>query len=168
MKVLFDQELSTVSNSTLRHLHAKANAVSAANEYLTAHQLKMLKEILEQQKQNLVFKNCITEEFNLESEERSDDVDHANADLSNFQRLRFRTRENLYEKKIDEALKRLDNNEYGYCKDCGGPIAYSRLIARPTADLCIQCKEEAERDENINYDGRKSRSSGDYANLNFA
>ncbi|MBF0360682.1 MAG: TraR/DksA C4-type zinc finger protein [Oligoflexia bacterium] len=167
MKALFDQERSTLSNS-FRHHHLHSKHSSVSQECLTAHQIAMLRGMLEQQKQNLVFKNCITEEFNLESEERSDDVDHANADLSNFQRLRFRTRENLFEKKIDEALKRMENNEYGLCKDCGGPIAYSRLLARPTADMCIQCKEEAERDEITNYDARKSRSLGEYVNFNFA
>lgn len=133
---------------------------------LTKTELSLLRARLEEQKRNLIFKNCVNEEFNLDQEECSDDVDHANADLSNFQRLRFRTRENLYEKKIDEALKRMENNEYGFCKDCGNVIGFSRLMARPTADLCIQCKEEAERDELSSSVGHRSRSFGEFLNLN--
>ncbi|MBF0313640.1 MAG: TraR/DksA C4-type zinc finger protein [Oligoflexia bacterium] len=128
---------------------------------LNKSEVAVLRKILEEQKKNLVFKNCQMDEFNLDQEECSDDVDHANADLSTFQRLRFRTRENLYEKKIDESLKRLECSEYGLCKDCGTPINFSRLLARPTADLCIQCKEEAERDELSSGNNQRSRSLGE-------
>lgn len=54
--------------------------------------------------------------------------------------LRARDRERKLLKKIVEALVRLDNDEYGYCEVCGVEIGYQRLIARPTATLCIDCK----------------------------
>jgi len=43
-------------------------------------------------------------------------------------------------KKIEEALHKLDNHEYGYCESCGVKIGIRRLEARPTATLCIDCK----------------------------
>ena len=54
--------------------------------------------------------------------------------------LRARDRERKLIKKIDEALQRLDNHEYGECESCGVEIGIRRLEARPTATLCIDCK----------------------------
>jgi len=54
--------------------------------------------------------------------------------------LRTRDRERKLIKKIDEALARLDEHEYGYCEACGVEIGIRRLEARPTATLCIDCK----------------------------
>ena len=46
---------------------------------------------------------------------------------------------------IDGALERIDNGTYGTCIRCGQPIAPERLEALPYAELCIDCKREAER-----------------------
>lgn len=54
--------------------------------------------------------------------------------------LRTRDRERKLIKKIDEALQRIDDNDYGYCEACGIEIGTRRLEARPTATLCIDCK----------------------------
>lgn len=54
--------------------------------------------------------------------------------------LRTRDRELKLVKKIEEALHKLDNHEYGYCESCGVKIGIRRLEARPTATLCIDCK----------------------------
>jgi len=54
--------------------------------------------------------------------------------------LRTRDRERKLIKKIEEALNRIDDGEYGYCEACGVEIGIRRLEARPTATLCIDCK----------------------------
>lgn len=54
--------------------------------------------------------------------------------------LRTRDRERKLLRKIDEALKALEINEYGWCESCGSEIGIRRLEARPTASLCIDCK----------------------------
>lgn len=54
--------------------------------------------------------------------------------------LRTRDRERKLIKKINDALTSLDNNDYGYCEQCGVEIGIQRLEARPTATLCIDCK----------------------------
>jgi DnaK suppressor protein len=54
--------------------------------------------------------------------------------------LRARDRERKLIKKIDEALERIDDHDYGYCEACGVEIGVRRLEARPTATLCIDCK----------------------------
>jgi DnaK suppressor protein len=54
--------------------------------------------------------------------------------------LRNRDRERKLIKKINEMLAKIDAGEYGYCENCGVEIGLSRLEARPTATLCIDCK----------------------------
>jgi DnaK suppressor protein len=54
--------------------------------------------------------------------------------------LRTRDRERKLIKKIEETLTKIDNDEYGYCEACGVEIGLRRLEARPTANLCIDCK----------------------------
>ena len=54
--------------------------------------------------------------------------------------LRTRDRERKLMAKIDESLNRIDSGEYGICEECGIEIGINRLKARPTAELCIDCK----------------------------
>lgn len=54
--------------------------------------------------------------------------------------LRNRDRERKLIKKINEMLAKIDAGDYGYCDNCGVEIGLSRLEARPTATLCIDCK----------------------------
>lgn len=48
---------------------------------------------------------------------------------------------------IDGALKRIEKNDYGICKYCGGEIGEKRLIARPTASSCIDCKTKLQEND---------------------
>jgi DnaK suppressor protein len=54
-------------------------------------------------------------------------------------------RKTLYLNQIDSALKKIENGDYGYCFECGDDINIKRLEARPTATLCIICKEVKEK-----------------------
>jgi DnaK suppressor protein len=77
-----------------------------------------------------------------------DPNDRATQESDMGMELRTRERERKLLNKIDKTLKKLDENEYGYCESCGVEIGIRRLEARPTADLCIDCKtrqEELER-----------------------
>ncbi|MFY8727794.1 TraR/DksA C4-type zinc finger protein, partial [Klebsiella pneumoniae] len=47
-------------------------------------------------------------------------------------------------KKIEKTLKKVEDEDFGYCESCGVEIGIRRLEARPTADLCIDCKTLAE------------------------
>ena len=58
--------------------------------------------------------------------------------------LRNRDRERRLMKKIENTLKKLESEDFGYCDSCGVEIGIKRLEARPTADLCIDCKTLAE------------------------
>lgn len=70
----------------------------------------------------------------------ADPNDRASQESDLALELRSRDRERRLIKKIDEALNRIENGEYGYCDSCGVEIGYLRLEARPTATLCIDCK----------------------------
>ena len=61
--------------------------------------------------------------------------------------LRARDRERKLLRKIDKALDRLASDDYGYCESCGVEIGLRRLEARPTAELCIDCKHLEEEKE---------------------
>ncbi len=64
--------------------------------------------------------------------------------------LRTRDRERKLIKKIEDALERLQEDEFGYCEACGIEIGLKRLEARPTATLCIDCKTLSEIKERQN------------------
>jgi DnaK suppressor protein len=124
-------------------------------------QLKKFKKLLEEQKSNILFNDkVIREDFNLSQDDRYDEVDQASAELDQGMRMRFRNRERFLIKKIDEALARIEDGTFGECESCGCEIGINRLLARPTATLCVECKEEQERIENSSVDGRRPKSLG--------
>ena len=61
--------------------------------------------------------------------------------------LRIRDRERKLKSKVEKALERLENGTFGICEECSGEISEGRLKARPVTTLCIQCKEEQEKQE---------------------
>ena len=74
----------------------------------------------------------------------ADPTDRAAQESDFSLELRTRDRERKLLKKIDEALRHLEQGEFGYCEDCGAEIGIRRLEARPTATLCIECKTISE------------------------
>jgi DnaK suppressor protein len=77
----------------------------------------------------------------------ADPNDRASQESDISLELRNRDRERKLIKKIDEILLRIENNDYGYCENCGIEIGLKRLEARPTATLCIDCKTVDEQRE---------------------
>jgi len=69
-----------------------------------------------------------------------DPNDRASQETDMSLELRSRDREGKLVKKINEALDRIEDGDYGYCEKCGEEVGVSRLEARPTAELCIDCK----------------------------
>ena len=69
-----------------------------------------------------------------------DPNDRASQETDMSLELRSRDRERKLIKKIDESIERIDTGDYGYCEVCGVEIGVERLEARPTAELCIDCK----------------------------
>jgi len=132
---------------------------------LTKKQLDTLKNKLLEEKESLVFNEAKAAELDLALLQGGDDVEQSITDYNNSHQLRFRNREVFYAKKIDKALKKFEVNEFGLCTDCGSWIRFERLMARPTAEMCIQCKEESEKDESASFIGRQSKSLGKVVDL---
>lgn len=124
--------------------------------------LNRFKKVFEGQKHNILFNDRILrEDFNVNGDDRLDELDQATTDVEQSMRMRLRNRELLYLKKIDEALSRIDEGTFGECDNCGSDIEVRRLEVRPTATLCIACKEEEERKEVLTAAGRQHKSLGE-------
>ena len=124
--------------------------------------LKKFRKRFEGQRMQLLFSDkIIREDFNVNSDDRYDELDQATTDVEQSMRLRLRNRETLYIKKIDDAIRRIDEGTFGLCDNCEEDIEIRRLEARPTATLCVACKEEEERKEVLTAAGRKHKSLGE-------
>jgi DnaK suppressor protein len=73
-----------------------------------------------------------------------DPADRASQEEEFALELRARDRERKLIKKIDKTLQLIKDEEYGWCDSCGIEIGIRRLEARPTADMCVDCKNLAE------------------------
>jgi DnaK suppressor protein len=82
-----------------------------------------------------------------EDENFPDPTDRASMESNRNSILRIRDRERKLIFKIQEALQRLNNGEYGICEECGENIGIERLKARPVTTLCIECKSNQEIQE---------------------
>ena len=63
--------------------------------------------------------------------------------------LKLHNRNKFLRKKLFYALSKVEDGTYGSCEDCNQKISMGRLLARPTATLCIQCKEGQEKEESM-------------------
>jgi DnaK suppressor protein len=126
------------------------------------------KTLFEEQKKALLYSNKYNAEFSTKSEEMSDELDLAAVELEQGMRMRLRSREALFAKKINESLEKIQAGTFGVCECCEEDIELSRLEVRPTANLCINCKEAEEMREIRSADGRKSKSSGMKPELRIA
>ncbi|MAX65916.1 MAG: TraR/DksA C4-type zinc finger protein [Bacteriovoracaceae bacterium] len=137
---------------------------------LSKKQLETLKDMIYAERERIMngFDDISAEKYHLNNDDRLDEVDQATSDYERSQMLRFRNRDLFYLKKLDKALGKMEDNEYGICEDCDSDIKFERLRARPTAQLCISCKDEAERVEQGNFIARQSKSLGKNVDLTQA
>nr|WP_246611200.1 RNA polymerase-binding protein DksA [Aquisediminimonas profunda] len=87
-----------------------------------------------------------------ESLREPDVTDRASSETDWSLELRTRDRQRKLIAKIDAALRRIDDGEYGYCEVTGEPISLARLEARPIATMTIEAQERHERNEKISRD----------------
>ena len=119
-----------------------------ADEYLKPDELATLKGVLDEQLQEILSqsKDAVNELVEVR-ETDADPLDLAVTESNRDFTLRMAERERKLLSKIRYALERMQNGEYGVCESCGAPITFGRLMARPVATLCIDCKTEAEQVE---------------------
>jgi DnaK suppressor protein len=132
----------------------------SSDPHLQLEALNQLKHILLSELERLQNKPKQTRSITIEKSETTDPLDEAQTNEHVGQELRFQSRDLFYQKKIHMALERIDKGLYGECLECGTNISLARLKARPTAELCIQCKEESELIEKNNAILQRSKSLG--------
>ena len=110
-------------------------------EYMNAEQLEHFKKILDAWRVQLreEVDRTVTH-MQDEAANFPDPVDRAAQEEEFSLELRTRDRERKLIKKIEKTLQLIEEDEFGFCKSCGIEIGIRRLEARPTADLCIECK----------------------------
>lgn len=123
--------------------------------------LNKFKKLFESQRNNLLYNDrVIRDDFSVQEEEKFDEVDQASTDTEQSMKMRLRNREIFYLKKLNESILRIEEGTFGECENCGEDIELKRLQARPTATLCLGCKEDEERKEMLTAVGRAPKSLG--------
>ena len=79
----------------------------------------------------------------------ADIVDQASSYTEKNVEMRAINRQIKLISKIEQALKKIKDDTYGYCEETGEPIGIKRLLARPIASLCIEAQEKHEKNEKI-------------------
>ena len=114
-------------------------------EYMNEAQQEHFRKILGNWRQELMEEVDRTKEhMQTELNNYADPNDRASQEEEFNLELRTRDRERKLLKKIQKTIDLIDKDDYGYCVACGVEIGIRRLEARPTADLCIDCKTLAE------------------------
>jgi DnaK suppressor protein len=126
----------------------------AENEpFMNERQLEYFRRKLLVWKQELLEQSAETID-NLQDSARNlpDLTDRASEETDRALELRTRDRQRKLVAKIDAALRRIENGEYGYCEVTGEPISLRRLDARPIATMTLEAQERHERRERVHRD----------------
>ncbi len=123
--------------------------------YMSPEQLEYFRQKLVNWRDELVEESRETIS-NLQQEVRDvgDEVERATRETENSLELRTRDRYRKLINKIDQALNRIEEGEYGYCEETGEEIGIDRLEARPIATLCLDAQERRELKQRQQGDGR--------------
>ena len=121
---------------------------SKKEEYMNENQLEYFRLKLVNWKKSLLSQSQDTlEELRQGGLNQPDQIDRASLEADKALDLRTKDRARKLITKIDAALKRIEDGEYGYCEETGEPIGIERLEARPVATLSIEAQERHERME---------------------
>ncbi len=114
------------------------------DDYMNDRQQAFFKHLLKQRELQLKNNAESTSEHLRETVIAPDPVDRATIEEEHALELRTRDRERKLLKKVQEALRRLEKGEYGWCEETGDPIGIPRLLARPTATLSLEAQQRRE------------------------
>jgi len=121
--------------------------------FMNERQLEYFRRKLIAWKEELLEQSAETLEGLQDSARNVPDIaDRASEETDRALELRTRDRQRKLVSKIDSALRRIDNGEYGYCEMTGEPISLKRLDARPIATMTLEAQEKHERRERVHRD----------------
>ena len=114
-------------------------------DYMSVRQLAFFEGLLNEAKTKLL-ESAYAMQIGLQDDEtHADPADCASAEEEHAMEALLCSREFNQLRKIDDAIDRIHNRSYGWCRDSGEPIGLGRLVACPTAVLCIEAQELHER-----------------------
>lgn len=126
---------------------------SEDEEFMNERQLAYFRKKLLDWKRDLLDDTARTVEgMQSSSMQRPDLTDRASEETDRALELRTRDRQRKLINKIDAAIRRIDEGEYGYCEVTGDPISLKRLEARPIATMSVAAQEQHERKEKVHRD----------------
>jgi RNA polymerase-binding transcription factor len=122
---------------------------TTVSKQLNKKELKRFHEMLVEKRRAVLerARKTLSEDMTLDPNDLPDEMDLASSEYIQSFEFRMRGREKFLLKKIDLALKKIDDGVFGVCEMCEEPIGKKRLEARPETSMCIRCKEDQERDE---------------------
>ena len=120
-----------------------------ASQYMNEQQLAFFRAKLVTMRTELLENAGNTSEHLREHTAEPDPADQATIEEENALELRARDRERKLLKKIEETLRRIDDESYGFCEESGDPLGIPRLLARPTATLTIDAQTRREQRQKL-------------------
>jgi DnaK suppressor protein len=116
---------------------------------LTESQKAQIRDVLEGAKKRLARtgQDALSYSMNHERNIGRDSIDESMEEEIFSTEMRLHDREKYLFSKIDKQLARLESGAIDVCESCGESISFRRLLARPVTTLCIDCKEQGEREE---------------------
>ena len=120
-------------------------------KYMNPKQKSYFKKKLTEWRNEIIKTNSKSLYSNEVDEEISspDILDQASSQAEKTIEMRTLNRQRKLLSKIDRAIKKIQDNTYGYCEETGEPIGIKRLLARPIASLSIEAQEKHEKNEKI-------------------
>lgn len=125
--------------------------------YLSPEQIQEIRSSIEEQRQEILDKIKHRNEEAYEPETRGDEADIANSEGILVTMERLQSRDGRLLKKLEQTMRWMEDDDFGYCGSCGEEIGFKRLLARPAARLCIECKQTEEQRERGYYHPRPRR-----------
>ncbi|MBF0188180.1 MAG: RNA polymerase-binding protein DksA [Magnetococcales bacterium] len=123
---------------------------SDEEEYMNSEQRAYFMKLLNNWKKQVA--NEAERTVNVMHEEKAvfaDPTDRASLETDRNFELRTRDRGRKLVRKIEKTIQKIEDDDYGFCDDCGVEIGLRRLEARPVTNLCIDCKTKAEHLEKV-------------------
>lgn len=146
---------STATTKTRKHVVAKAEKVQketpapSQKKGYTKEELEHFKQIILEKRQEILdeleslkstMMDVTTGQYEIENSTYSLHMEQGTDAMEREKTFLFASREGKFLNYLDDALKRIERGEYGYCSECGNLIDKERLEAVPHTHLCVQCK----------------------------
>ena len=151
MGTILSDEIDVLAKA--KHALGGEYAPSEGEDYMSRTQLDYFRQLLLEWKRLILSASAGTLQSLQDGPIREPDLnDRASSETDWGIELRTRDRQRKLISKIESALRRIDEGEYGYCEVTGDPIGIRRLVARPIATMTVEAQEAHERREKISRD----------------